>query len=402
MIFNPRIAFMGTAKEYVVSEWSQFGKNAAHNMVVEQAPVASSPKTWELSLINKSDRSNMHTVMHTLNDGKTYAYHVNQASNSAIGFLYCFVCGEDGFLFAKSFSGAPGLLAAPFLEKDAIWICESSLLRRYIGIHKQPILDKELSLDGPGATPITKLGDYLYVGTSNGHYYQIDPETMNYKVCSVGASIIESGAVSDGTNVYFGSDNGRLYWRSIADFDTTGGMVDLAEETNDAGDMRSTIMIDEDGYLYFATCGGYLWCFDTSTDEAPIYTFHFQLGGVPTSTPTKVGDRIYVGYKNYYSGTSGGVQCLDLGTVSLSTVVSGFPVTSSITVMGDGTGTDYLYFNTNAQKGAGYCYSYDGGTTGRQVWGTRGNTYGQGGVIIDNGYAVFGDDFGVHVVSDRS
>ena len=398
MIFNPRIAFMGTAKEYVVSEWSQFGKNAAHNMVVEQAPVASSPKTWELSLSNKSDRSNMHTVMHTLNDGNTYAYHVNQASNSAIGFLYCFVCGEDGFLFAKSFSGAPGLLAAPFLEKDAIWICESSLLRRYIGIHKQPILDKELSLDGPGATPITKLGDYLYVGTSNGHYYQIDPETMNYKVCSVGASIIESGAVSDGTNVYFGSDNGRLYWRSIADFDTTGGMVDLTEETNDAGDMRSTIMIDEDGYLYFTTCGGYLWC--CSYEDGLTVEWHIKLGATSTSTPTKVGDRIYVGYYSGFSG--GGVQCLDLGTVSLSTVVSGFPVTSSITVMGDGTGTDYLYFNTNAPKGAGYCYSYDGGTTGSQVWGTRGNTYGQGGVIIDNGYAVFGDDFGVHMVSDRS
>ena len=400
MIFNPRIAFMGTAKEYVVSEWSQFGKNAAHNMVVEQAPVASSPKTWELSLSNKSDRSNMHTVMHTLNDGKTYAYHVNQASNSAIGFLYCFVCGEDGFLFAKSFSGAPGLLAAPFLEKDAIWICESSLLRRYIGIHKQPILDKELSLDGPGATPITKLGDYLYVGTSNGHYYQIDPETMNYKVCSVGASIIESGAVSDGTNVYFGSDNGRLYWRSIADFDTTGGMVDLTDVASDAGNVRSTIMMDEDGLLYFTTQGGYLWCYETSANGAPTYQWHKKLGATSTSTPTKVGDRIYVGYYSGFSG--GGVQCLDLGTVSLSTVVSGFPVTSSITVMGDGTGTDYLYFNTNAPKGAGYCYSYDGGTTGSQVWGTRGNTYGQGGVIIDNGYAVFGDDFGVHVVSDRS
>lgn len=401
MIFNPKIAFMGAVKERTISEWSQFGKNAAHNMVVEQAPVDSSPNTWELRLVNQSNRSNMHTVMHTLNDGKTYAYHVNQASNSAIGFLYCFVCGEDGYLFAKSFSGAPGLLAAPFLEKDAIWICESSLLRRYIGIHKQPILDKELSLDGPGSTPITKLGDYLYVGTSNGHYYQIDPETMNYKVCSVGASIIESGAVSDGTNVYFGSDNGRLYWRSIADFDTTGGMVDLTEETNDAGDMRSTIMIDEDGYLYFTTYGGYLWCFETSTDEAPIYMGHFQLEGVSTSTPTKVGDRIYVGYKSYYSGASGGVQCLDLGTGSLSTVVSGFPVTSSITVMGDGAGTDYLYFNTNKANGAGYCYSFDG-AFGSQVWGTQGNTYGQGGVIIDNGYAVFGDDFDVHVVSDRS
>ena len=52
-------------------------------------------------------------------------------------------------------------------------------------------------------------------------------------------------------------------------------------------------------------------------------------------------------------------------------MASGFPVQSSIVVMGDGTGTDYLYFNTNAQKGAGYCYSYDGGTTGSKVWAQR-------------------------------
>ena len=69
--------------------------------------------------------------------------------------------------------------------------------------------------------------------------------------------------------------------------------------------------------------------------------------------------------------------------------------------MGDGTGTDYLYFNTNAQKGAGYCYSYDGGKTGSKVWGTTGDTYALGGMAIDNGYAVFGNDYNhLYVVHD--
>ena len=81
-------------------------------------------------------------------------------------------------------------------------------------------------------------------------------------------------------------------------------------------------------------------------------------------------------------------------------MASGFPVQSSIVVMGDGTGTDYLYFNTNAQKGVGYCYSYDG-TTGSQVWGTTGDTYALGGMAIDNGYAVFGNDYNhLYVVHD--
>ena len=59
-----------------------------------------------------------------------------------------------------------------------------------------------------------------------------------------------------------------------------------------------------------------------------------------------------------------------------------------------------LYFNTNAQKGAGYCYSFDG-TTGSQVWGTTGDTYALGGMAIDNGYAVFGNDYNhLYVVHD--
>ena len=90
-----------------------------------------------------------------------------------------------------------------------------------------------------------------------------------------------------------------------------------------------------------------------------------------------MGDRIYVGY---YSGFSkGGVQCPDLGTGSLSTAASGLPVQSSIVVMGDGRpAPTYLYFNTNGLDGAGYCYSYDGGKTGSEVWATKGDNYALG------------------------
>ena len=189
------------------------------------------------------------------------------------------------------------------------------------------------------------------------------------------------------------------------DFDTTGGVLDLTDVASDAGNVRSTVMMDEDGFLYFTTQGGYLWC--CSYKDGLTVEWHIKLGATSTSTPTKVGDRIYVGY---YSGfNAGGVQCVTVSIgedgssyiPSVAPVASGFPVQSSIVVMGDGTGTDYLYFNTNAQKGAGYCYSYDGGTTGSKVWGTTGDTYALGGMAIDNGYAVFGNDYNhLYVVHD--
>ena len=44
--------------------------------------------------------------------------------------------------------------------------------------------------------------------------------------------------------------------------------------------------------------------------------------------------------------------------------------------------------------------TYDG-TTGSQVWGTTGDTYALGGMAIDNGYAVFGNDYNhLYVVHD--
>ena len=94
----------------------------------------------------------------------------------------------------------------------------------------------------------------------------------------------------------------------------------------------------------------------------------------------------------YYSGFSRRRQCLDLGTGSLSTVASGFPVQSSIVVMGDGTGTDYLYFNTALLTVLATATAMTVARPAARSWATKGDNYALGGMAIDNGYAVFSND----------
>ena len=72
-------------------------------------------------------------------------------------------------------------------------------------------------------------------------------------------------------------------------------------------------------------------------------------------------------------------------TRTISTVASGFPVQCSI-LYSDG----YIYFNTNASGGAGYCYN---ASTKASVWSTTADTYALGGMACDNGIIVFGNDY---------
>ena len=105
-------------------------------------------------------------------------------------------------------------------------------------------------------------------------------------------------------------------------------------------------------------------------------TATIQLGGGTTS--------IYTGY---YSGFSaGGVQVTTVSgsTRTIDTVASGFPVQCSI-LYSDG----YVYFNTNASDGAGYCFNV---ATKTQVWTAGSDTYALGGMACANGIVVFGND----------
>lgn len=262
------------------------------------------------------------------------------------------------------------------------------------------------SVNGQINTPITRYGNYIYFGTWSGNsqmqYYQVQINNSSFTVATTdgnNAGFYWAGAVQLGDYIYFGGDSGYLYYQEELGFGETGGSVTLP---SGAGNVRSTIMTDGE-YLYFTSQGGYLWCYKPDETGEPVLQWSAELGATSTSTPTKVGNRIYVGV---YSGfNKGGVLCIDASTHEVSNVIAvtdknNFPVQCSIVVKGNGTGTDYLFFNTNsgssttenANYGCGYCYSYDG-TTATQQWASRSDTYALGGMACDNGIIVFGNDY---------
>ena len=421
------------------SSWPVYGGNANHNSVVSGAPTSIAtgyPKQLNLTSTTGWDGVDNVPVMQTV-DGVTYAYVLFDGYGTNGAQVVKVNCATGGEVWRTTAQQTPGSLNAKSGFQLSTPYLDDSTGTLYVGVISaytydpdtdeylqnskskilaltnldaaQPTVSEVLiNIDGQINTPIVKYGSYIYFGTwpggSNaGKYYQVDVSTTSYTYKTFtpeSYGFYWAGAVKSGNYIYFGSDNGKLYYRQAGPrFDSTaataGGVLDLTDTTiggaSDAGNVRSTVMLDGDK-LYFTSQGKYLWCCTIGSGGAPAISWKASLGGTSTSTPTKVGDRIYVGY---YSGfNAGGVQCVSADGSSVKTVVEGdgFPVQSSIVVMGDGTGTDYLYFNTNAQKGAGYCYSFDG-TTGSKVWGTTGDTYALGGMAYDNGYLVFGNDY---------
>lgn len=286
-------------------------------------------------------------------------------------------------------------------------LADSGSIQKFVALYEAngPVADgnfrptlngANLSISQQINTPIVSDGTYIYFGTwaggsRAGSYYQIKISDGTTKVFTPESyGFYWAGAVVYDGYVYFGSDNGTLYYQPVDNFGSvTTGITLSFEEITSAGNIRSTVM-QSDGKLYLTSQGGYLWCC-TLNNGVPSVSWAAGLGATSTSTPTKVGDRIYVGC---YSGfNAGGVKCVSDSNHEVSTVASDFPVQCSIVVNGTGTGTDYVYFNTNAQTGCGYCYSYAGGVSGEQVWETDDDTYALGGMACENGYIVFGNDF---------
>lgn len=274
-------------------------------------------------------------------------------------------------------------------------------------------------------TPITTDGTYLYFGTWSGNsakpYYQVKISDSSYKTFTPDANgFYWAGAAVVGDYVYFGSDGGKLYWRSVSDFDATGSSMTLPSVNgNAAGNVRSSIMVDGTK-IYFTSqypsgsSFGNFYCFDVSSGT-PSFAWGANIqatysgttySGNCTSTPViAASGNIYVGF---YSGfTAGGLMKITpptsgtVGTASLITVsgeaftqpVQCTPVVYSTKSLGKYS-KDYFYFNTNSNGGAGYCFSVSvNGTDATQVWATTGDTYALGGMAISNGYAVFGNDY---------
>lgn len=269
-------------------------------------------------------------------------------------------------------------------------------------------------------TPITTDGTYLYLGTWSGNsaqpYYQVKISDSSYKTFTPASNgFYWAGAAVVGDYVYFGSDGGKLYWRSVSDFAATGGIVELpAVNSNAAGNVRSSIMVDGTK-IYFTSqypsgsSFGNFYCFNAGSGE-PTFAWGANIqatyngttySGNCTSTPViAASGNIYVGF---YSGfTAGGLMKITaptsgtVGTASLITVSGAAftqPVQCTPVVYTSGN-YDYFYFNTNSGTGAGYCFRVSKtGTNASQRWKTDNDTYALGGMAISNGYAVFGNDY---------
>ena len=256
-------------------------------------------------------------------------------------------------------------------------------------------------------TPITYNNGYIYFGTwigngtiegstAPGCYYQLNLSNTSdvQTVSSIKRGFYWSGAVVVGDYIYFGGDDGYLFYRPVGEnfgtTATTGTNVKL--NGNDTGNVRSTIATDGT-YLYFTSQSKYLWCYKPAADGTPEYQWNVGLSGTSTSTPTVVNDGTTTSiYTGFYSGfNAGGVEVTTYTNgntpTTATTLVTGFPVQSSILYY-----NGYIYFNTNSSSGAGYCYEVDG-TTASEIWATDADTYALGGMAIDNGYAVFGNDY---------
>ena len=296
-------------------------------------------------------------------------------------------------------------------NKDKVKVDYASLYQQTGSIQKVTNLQESSpsnvtvvsGITGQINTPITTDGTYLYFGTwtggtTAGTYYQVkisDNSVKKFTPESYG--FYWAGATVSNGNVYFGSDNGKLYYRSVSDFANTGGVYDLATDGGvTPGNVRSSILADGTN-LYFTSQGGYLWHYqiDSRTKKAK-YSSKVELKNkqdvrvTSTSTPTKTDNYIYVGY--YGGFDSGGIIQIDKAATTLVKAEGVGAVQSSVIAKSNGT-TDYIYFTTNASTGGGYGYVVNGQDF-TELWTSAGATgnFTLQGMAASNGYVMFGND----------
>lgn len=406
--------------------WSTYNGNQNHNGQISTATLTSNLGTLtssNLSVISSLPKSgsgwsgvDTQAVMETVGS-TTYAYVIYNAWSGG-GVLAKINCNTATVVGTVTLtSGNTFQLSTPYLDTANRCIYAAT---NNGSVYKITGLDTTLAAtsiftgaSGQINTPVVKYGNYIYFGswvgngtpggaTAPGNYYQVDVSGTTYtsKTVSSGGArgFYWAGAYSDGTYVYFGGDDGKFYYRSVANFNTVGGTINLTSYNSNVGDVRSSVSTDGT-YLYFTSKGsgsnGYLWRTAISTlTSSPSFT-SVQLNGTSTSTPAiSANGYIYVGYYNGF--TSGGVQAVQASTFSSSstlyTVSTAGPVQSSPIVYTDLN--DYVYFTTNSSTGSGYCYEFDG-SSGTQMWqaaGTSSNRYALQGFSATGGYLIYGDD----------
>lgn len=283
----------------------------------------------------------------------------------------------EGMLFAQVGGGQIQAVSATTLK--SLWISET--------------------VGGQTLSPITYRDGYIYTGTWNsettaGIYYALsvtdeDPSRGDeIKLCtwkySHKGGFYWAGAYASGDYLVFGSDDGSdmgnytntsiLYSVSTK----TGQLLDKLTGVN--GDIRTTVSFDN-GYVYFATKGGYLYRVKMNDDGTFGQVLSYNLGGMATATPLVYKGRIYIGVCG-----QGGQFNADGGhhfdviaesdnelKLAYSVSVPGYPQAAPLLSTayekedfnGDGKpdGRVYVYFTANAFPGGIYLLKDEPGQT---------------------------------------
>ena len=345
------------------------------------------------------------TLTPAVNDEAKYTIELLDGSNSVVATLVEDATIYGGYGQALNYYSGPEIPAGSYKMKlsittdptNPITVTDISLSGNGWKLYKVEQGDGSATLieSGVGATntPITHYDGDLYFGIFGGDrsYYQYNISTQTLNKFEANDDFYWTGATVVGNYAIFGSDSGKVYWRDINNFSSSGSVVDLKDEQSDAGHVRSSIVAPGDGHIYFTSQGdisttgnpGYLWKFT----EGGTYVAGVQTERNTTSTPViSENGFIYVG--NYDHGNlnnpEGGVEVVDKNdfTEDPKTVYDGEPVQASPVVYSVITGPpsnhiDYIYFTTNSATGQGYGYSYkpsSGGTgTATPLW-TAGGT----------------------------
>ena len=283
----------------------------------------------------------------------------------------------EGMIFAQIGSGQVQAVSAKTLK--SLWISE-------------PVGGQTLS-------PITYKNGYIYTGTWNsetaaGSYFCLsvtdeDPSRGDEtKYCtwkySHKGGFYWAGSYTNGTYLVFGSDDGNTegnYSDSSILYSVaarSGILLDKLEGLK--GDIRTSIVY-ENGYVYFATKGGYLYRVAMNADGTFGQLSSYNLGGMATASPVVYKGRIYIGV----CGTGGQFNA-DGGhhfavltesaeglSFAYSIPVGAYPQAGAllstayeqIDYNGDGAadGRVYLYFTFNAFPGGIYYFTDEPGQT---------------------------------------
>ena len=245
-------------------------------------------------------------------------------------------------------------------------------------------------LGGQTVSPITYKNGYIYTGTWNsettaGCYFCLsvtdeDPgNERETKYCTWKyehkGGFYWAGAYASDNYIVFGSDDGSqegdysdtsiLYSVSSK----TGLPIDMITQLK--GDIRTSVVY-ENGYIYFATKGGYLYRIRMNADGSFGEMASFNLGGMATASPVVYRGRIYIGVcgvGGQFNPDSGHhfdvLQETDSGiTRAYSVSVPGYPQAAALLSTageqedrnGDGQpdGIVTVYFTINAYPGGIY------------------------------------------------